>query len=260
MILTASNSKLVAISKFRIYSNLHHFFIIGFLLCLIFQVGFWFKAEKFKPDVHIVPPVPSLATVRALSFGDEQFYFRASALKIENAGDTFGRFTALKRYDYSNLYQWFKLLDTLDHKSKYIPTLAANYYSQTQNKEDTTYVIKYLDEYASVNIDEDWWWMFQAFIIANRDLQDEDVALKIAYKLSENEDKTAPLWTKQLPAIINAKLGDDCAAFLIIEKILKENENGERVIDPGEMDFMRHFIKQRISALKKKNFDPSKCK
>ncbi|MFT6077474.1 MAG: hypothetical protein ACJA02_000309 [Myxococcota bacterium] len=260
MILTASSSKQVLISKFKIYQNIHHFFIAGFLLCLILQASFWFKAEKFKPDISIVPKAPNLTTVRALSFGDEQFYFRTHALKIENAGDTFGRFTSLKKYDYSNLYQWFKLLDELDHKSKYIPTLAATYYSQTQNKQDTIHVVNYLDEYASVNIDEDWWWMFQAFIIARRSLNDDDLALKLAYKLSENENEEAPIWTKQLPAIVHARLGDDCAAFSIIKKILSENESGERSIDPEEMDFMRHFIKQRISDLKEKNFDPTKCK
>ncbi len=259
MILTISSFKLVPISKFKIYQNLPHFFIVSFLLCLILQICFWFKSEQFKPDVYIVPPLPSQQSAIALSFGDPQFYFRVAVLKLENAGDTFGRFTALKNYDYSNLYNWFKLLDTLDNQSKYIPTLAANYYSQTQNIGDTAYLVKYLDEYASGNIDENWWWMFQAFIIAHGTLKDDQLALKLAYKLSENKNVNAPIWTKQLPAFIESKIGDDCSAFLVINKILQDNESGDKKISPEEMDFMRHFIKQRLESLKKKNFDPNKC-
>lgn len=249
----------MSVAKFKIYQNLHHFFIIGFLLCFILQIGFWFKSEQFKPDVYIVPPLPSAQSVAALSFGDGQFYFRVAALKIENAGDSFGRFTALKKYDYAKLYDWFKLLDGLDHKSKYVPNLAAVYYSQTQNKEDTRYIIKYLDEYVGDNINEDWWWLYQAFYIAHATLKDDRLALKFAYKLSTNKNAAAPAWTKELPAFIESKLGDDCEAFAIVNRILRENESGEQKISPKEMDFMRHFIKQKLDNLKKKNFNPNKC-
>ena len=246
--------------KFKIYNNLHRFFISGFLLCFILQIGFWFKAEQFKPDVYIVPPLPSQHSVAALSLGDNEFYFRIAALRIENAGDTFGRFSALKNYDYSKLYDWFKLLDGLDNKSKYVPALASNYYSQTQHKEDTRYIVQYLDEYASRDIDQYWWWMFQAVTLAKSSLKDNELALKLAYKLSENKNEKAPIWTKQMPAFIQANLGEDCEAFLFINKILQENEIGVQKIAPEEMDFMRHFIKQRLDNLKKKNFDVNRCR
>lgn len=249
----------MTLSKFTIYQNLHRFFILGFLSCFILQVGFWFKSEHFKPDVYIVPPLPSKESVAALSFGDEQFYFRAAALKIENAGDSFGRFTSLKKYDYAKLYDWFKLLDSLDHKSKYVPNLAAVYYAQTSNKEDNRYIIKYLDEYVGDNIDEDWWWIYQAFYIAHATLKDDSLALKFAYKLSKNKNEKAPTWTRELPAFIESKLGNDCEAFLVINKMLKDNESGEQKISPAEMDFIRHFIKNGLGDLKKKNFNPNKC-
>ncbi|MFT5703806.1 MAG: hypothetical protein ACJAZX_001371 [Rickettsiales bacterium] len=248
-----------SISKFKIYSNLHHLFIGAFLLFFVLQVCFWFKTEKLKPDAQIVPKLPSKESVAAFSLGDPQFYFRLNALRIENAGDTFGRFTALKKYNYSDLYKWFKLLDNLDHKSKYVPSLAANYYSQTQTPEDTRYIVKYLDEYASVNIDEDWWWMFQAFIIANSTLKDKDLALTLAKKLGENENENAPIWTRQLAGLAAAKLGKDCEAFSIISRIMEDDENGTKKIAPKEMAFMRHFIKQRLDNLKKKNFNPRAC-
>jgi len=245
--------------RFKLYQNLNRIFISIFLLCFIGQFIFWLQTEKVKPDVYLVPPLPSLASVKAFSFGDEQFYFRILALRIENAGDSFGRFSALKNYDYAALYQWFKILDSLDNRSIYIPTLAASYYSQTQKKEDTKYIVQYLDEFASQNIDEYWWWEVQAFYLANSTLKDYPLALELAYKLSENKNEKAPIWTKQLPAFVHAKLGEDCAAFLFINKIFQANQTGEHRISANEMEFMRYFIKQRLDSLKKNNFDPKQC-
>lgn len=247
-------------SRFKLYQNLNRIFISLFLLCFFGQFTFWLQTEKIKPNVYLVPPLPSIASVKAFSFGDEQFYFRILSLRIENAGDSFGRFSALKNYDYSALYQWFKILDSLDNQSIYIPTLAASYFSQTQKREDTKYIAQYLDEFASRDIDKYWWWMVQAFYIANSTLKDKPLALKIAYKLSENKNEIAPDWTRELPAFVHAELGEDCEAFLFINKMIQDNETGERKIKPEEMEFMRYFIKDRLGSLKKKNFDPSQCR
>ncbi|MFT6331722.1 MAG: hypothetical protein ACJAW3_000039 [Lentimonas sp.] len=244
-------------SRFTIFNNLHRFFISGFLLLFACQIAFWFKAEKIKPNIHIVPKAPSAQLVKISSFGDSQFYFRLNALKIENAGDSFGRFTPLKNYNYQDLYNWFKILDGLDSQSKYVPSLAANYYSMTQNKPDTKYIVQYLDEYASRDIDKNWWWLYQALYIAKNTLKDQDLALQLAYKLSENNNPNAPFWTKQFPAFIKADMGDDCGAFLVIKDILQDASASK--ISVEEMDFMRYFIGKRISALKEKNFDPRKC-
>ena len=246
--------------KLKINYNLHRIFIGLFLLFFIGQFIFWHKTENIKPDIHVVPPLPSKHSVAALSFGDPQFYFRVKALAIENAGDSFGRFSALRDYDYALLYQWFKMLDGLDDKSSYIPSLAATYYSQTQNPYDTKYLIKYLEEYSSRDVDKYWWWMFQAFFMANNSLKDHEWALKLAKKLSLNENVDAPEWSRQLPAFVYKKMGKDCDAFLFVKKIIDDNDSGKKVIAAKEMDFMRLFIKETLERLKEKNFDPKSCK
>ena len=224
------------------------------------QLFFWTKTESIKPKLHIIPPLPNPHAIKALSLGDEEFYFRVLGLKIQNAGDSFGRFTALKLYDYDKLYKWFKILDGLNNKSKFIPSLAAYYYSQTQNDADNVHIVRYLDEYASPDIDENWWWMFQASYIAYKSLKDNDLALKLAYKLSENRAEESPLWTKQYPAFFHARFGEDCAAFKVIEQVLKENASGKIPLTEKDLNFMRYFINDRLSKLKKEKFNPAKCK
>ena len=207
----------------------------------------------------MVPPIPNKYLVNVISLGDREFYFRTLALKLQNAGDTFGRFTPLKNYDYKKLYEWFKFMDILNSTSRVIPSLASYYYSQTQNHSDAIYVIKYLDEHAAIDIDKNWWWLYQAIHIARLSLNDNKLSLELAYKLSKNEAKDAPIWTKQMPAFLLAKMGENCEAFFIISQMLKDNESGKRIIKAEEMNFMRYFIKDRLSKFKNIKFDPRKC-
>lgn len=209
---------------------------------LILQIMLWTQTKHFKPDFTIVPDVPSELSVKAFSFGDEQFYFRTLAFDLQNAGDTFGRFTALKLYNYPKLYQWFTLLAKLDNKSSFVPSIAAYYYSQTQNTPDVKYVVQYLEEDASRDLYNKWWWMGQAVYLANHKLKDKDWALKLAYKLASTPRNDIPMWAKQMPAFILEQKGEEEQAMQIIADILKNVDN----IDQGELNFMGYFVSERL--------------
>lgn len=230
------------------------------MVAFLLQAAFWFKTESIKPNYDIVPTPPNQHFLRAASLGDNEFLFRALAFHIQNSGDIFVKNAPLKSYNYPHLYQWLTMLDDLNHKSNIVPNLAAYYFSQTQYKPDSAYMVRYLDEHASKDIDLKWWWMFQAINIAEENLHDADLALKLSYKLSQNNSKNAPLWTKQMPAFIHAKHGNGCMAFKIIQKLIDENNSKKRQISVEEMDFMRYFIGERLKKLKNQKFDPKNCK
>jgi len=214
---------------------------------LIIQIGLWTVTRQHKPDLAIVPPVPSPMMVKAFALGDDEFYFRVLALRLQNAGDTFGRFTALKEYDYRELYRWFTLLDTLDQKSNFVPALAGYYFSQTQNTPDVIYVVKYLDKHASRDLYHKWWWMSQAVYLANHKLKDKKLALELAYKLASTPRDDIPLWAKQMPAFIHEQMGEEQQALIIIEDILRRADHEQ--LDPGEINFMKYFIQDRLHTI-----------
>lgn len=241
------------------YRNIKAIFISFFLLFFVSHIIFQSKTQDIKPNVYIIPPVPNKSLANILALGDVEFYFRAMALRLQNAGDTFGRFVPLKYYNYQELYNWFKFMDSLNSDSKMIPSLASYYYAQTQNRKDNKYIVKYLEEHADLDIDKHWWWMYQAIYVAKDILKDNKLALKLAYKLSKNNNPDAPLWTKQIPAFFHAKEGQNCQAFFIINSILKDHESGKRLINSEEMDFMRHFIRDRLKDFKETKFDPRAC-
>ncbi len=242
---------------YHLYS--HKIFFWFFVAFFGLQLLFWHKTESIKPNLELLPPAPSKYLISAASLGDKEFLFRIMAARLQNSGDVFAGFVALKRYDYSRIYQWLKSLDELNDKSNFAPSLAAYVYSQTQNYGDTRYIVDYLDEHSAKDVDKNWWWLFQAIYIARDRMHDNRRALDLAYKLSENNAQNAPFWTKEMPAFIHEDMGDGCMAFQVIQKILNESESGVRKVNPEELNFMRHFIQERLRKLQDGKFDPKKC-
>ena len=225
--------------------------IILFLALLGLQGAFWSHTHDIRPPMDIVPDVPSERTVRALSFGDEEAFFRLYALGIQNAGDTFGRFTALYKYDFHKLYQWFHLLSTLNNQSSYLPALGTYYFSQTQNPADVSYILDFLDEYTAGRVAEKWWWVVQGAYLAEHKMHDLDRALKIAERL--RGEHSIPIWAQQMPAFIHERRGEFGDALVIIEEVAKHPE----LYTQGELNFMRYFVEERLGRLDsvKKEFD-----
>ena len=114
--------------------NLLLFIVI--LIVLTCQILLWNRIKDIKPFIGITPNPPSLINMKAFSFGDGETYFRLKSYKLQNSGDTFGRFTPLKDYDYEKIYYWLINLDQLNSKSDYLASLGAYYYGQTQNIEN----------------------------------------------------------------------------------------------------------------------------
>lgn len=214
--------------------------LVVLLLAVAAQGAFWNYSRIIKPELGIVPDVPGDRTVRALSFGDEQAFFRLLALNIQNSGDTFGRFTALYKYDYNKLYHWFHLLDGLDNQSNYLPAMASYYFSQTQNTGDVRYLVDYLDEYTDGRVKEKWWWVTQGVYLANFKLEDKARALQFSQRLRGVKD--IPIWAQQLPAFIHEARGEFDEAAAIIGEIAQNPDQYTQ----EELNFMTHFVKERL--------------
>lgn len=214
-----------------------------FTFFLMLQGIFWQHSRAIMPPMGIVADVPGERTVRALSFGDEEALFRLLALNIQTFGDTFGRFTALYKYDFNKLYHWFHLLTRLNGQSNYLPAMASYYFSQTQNPADVRYMVDFLDEYTEGRAGEKWWWVVQAIYLSQHKLKDLDRALALSKRLISQRD--IPIWAQQMPAFIHEQRGEFGDALGIIEDIVKHPETYSK----GELNFMRYFIDERLGKL-----------
>lgn len=210
------------------------------------QLGYWYKTKGIVPEMGIVPDVPGRQALHAMTFGDDQFYFRILAFNIQNAGDTFGRSTSLRYYDFNKLYMWFNLLDELDTKSNMIPAMATYYFSQTQNTADVRYVVDYLYTHSTRDVGGKWWWLVQSIYLAMHKLNDNDLALKVSAPLV---DKTVPVWAQQMAAVVREKRGEMEDAYNIMQTIKEHAESKD--IKDMDLKYMTYFIKERLHRLEK---------
>lgn len=211
-------------------------------LFMLLQLGFWYKTRDIQPDMGIVPEVPGRETLHALAFGDNEFYFRVTAFTLQNAGDSFGRFTSLRYYDFNKLYHWFTLMDELDSRSNMIPSMATYYYAQTQNTPDVRYVVDYLYEHSVKDVEHKWWWLLQSIYLASHKLNDLDLALKVAKPLQNDK---VPVWAREMTAVVHEKRGEMEDALGIMEAIRDNVEN----IPQADLNYMTYFVKERLGKL-----------
>jgi hypothetical protein len=214
------------------------------LVALAMQIYVSGLLHDTRPTLTIVEEPPTRNAVELMALGDDSFYFRILALELQNSGDSYGRFTALRYYDYARLSRWFALLDTLDARSNIVPTLASYYYALTPNVKDIAAVVQYLEEHADTNPATKWWWYAQATYLANHKLKDTDHALRLAYKLSESPAKM-PMWAKQMPAFIHEQRGELEDSYRFMQAIADEFDS----LSNAEKNFIVYFMKERMAAL-----------
>lgn len=219
---------------------------IALLLLLIAIAGNWWFTRHITPHLDIIPPAPTPLQARALALGDEEAYFRMLALQLQMSGDTWGRFTPLRDYNYKDLQQWLYLLDELDAESNFTPSIAAYYYSNTQRRSDNIYIIEYLERhYDRGDHEKKWWWLAQATQLANYRLENRPLALRLAYKLSNSRVKGLPRWVQQMPAFILEKMGEYEQAMVFMNDMVKHYNDYSQ----GEINFMNYFIKNRLGFI-----------
>ncbi len=211
---------------------------------MLLQVGFWLQTRDMHPEMDIVPDVPGKAEIHAMTFGDDEFYFRVLAFNLQNAGDTYGRFTALRYYDMNKLYYWFNLLDELDPTSNMMPAMASYYFSQTQNTADVRYIVDYLYTHSMRDVEHKWWWLMQSIYLAMHKLNDMDLALKVSQPLVNDK---VPVWAQQMTAVIYEKRGEMDDALRIMETIQQNTKN----IPDADLKYMTYFVKERLGKLEK---------
>ncbi|TAE32721.1 MAG: hypothetical protein EAY65_06540 [Alphaproteobacteria bacterium] len=212
-------------------------------MCFVLQVGFIIHARGTLPDLGIVPEVPSAEELQMLSFGDEELAFRVIAFRMNNMGDTFGRFSSLKDYDLHKVYQWFTLMDGLDNQSNHPAAMAAYYFSQTQKPEDVRYMVDYLVESSKDRPQKRWWWLTQATYIAMHKMKDNDRALEIAKYLEGVEG--IPHWAQQMPAFVHEQRGEFEDAYQIMRHMLEKSND----LSQAELNYMRYFMEERAKRL-----------
>jgi hypothetical protein len=213
-----------------------------FFLAFVFglNVLLWLGTHHMQAKWTGVPPVPTKNGALAMTLGDSQFSYRFGAMTLQNFGNSGGNVVAIKNYDYKKLGAWFWLLNDLDPASNHVPMLAAYYFGGTVVKEDIAVIVDYLGNVGQLPVGNKWRWLAQAVFLARHRLQDMDLALDLAYKLSRMQPigDTLPIWARQMPAFVLSEQGEKETARILIEEILLSADD----LHPNEVNFMEAYL------------------
>lgn len=213
------------------------------IVAVMLNLASWLSVRKISTKWLNVPEVPALNTAIGFGLGDAQLAYRQIGIMIQNLGDTGGRSTPLKAYNYDRLGQWFFLVDKLDPKSHFMPFIAAYYFANVDDSQKLSNVVDYLAVVGQRPGQERWRWLAQAVYIARWQMKDLDKALALSKILASLNEPDLPLWTKQMPAfVLNAKGNKEEAAAVMME-ILKSSVDK---IHPNEVNHTKDYICTRI--------------
>lgn len=152
-------------------------------------------------------PAPSESGALFFGFGDKQLSYRMVGSTLQNAGDTGGRTTNFKDYDYQKIEDWLWLADKLDPKSNYVPSLAAYYYSAAKEPDKLRHLLDYLEHVGSDTEGERWRWLAHAVYLARFKIYDQQRALELANHMASLQGADMPVWTKVMPAYVEKASG-----------------------------------------------------
>lgn len=214
-----------------------------FLAALLAQVMVWMHLRPQQAEWANVPPAPSERAATMSMLGDPQLAYRAIGIMLQNLGDSGGRTTALKDYNYTRLGRWFIVQEELDPVSNYTPLLAAFYFGATEDVDDLGPVIDYLARVGESSHSSKWRWLAQAIYLSRFKQNDLDKALKLSYRLAALYRPGMPAWVVQMPTFILAQKGDQEAAYDLAIQILQGDTSN---MHPNEINFMREYICTRI--------------
>ncbi len=230
------------------FNYLYSFYKVNKLcifLVIVFSLNIllWFSVRDIKSKWGNVPPVPSNKYISFYGLGDSSFAYRINGLMIQNLGDTGGRVTPLKDYNYDLLVKWFYLQDKLDPISDFIPYLAAYYFGSVQDPLRLPPLLQYLFDIGVRSYGEKWRWLAQGVFLARYQLKDLDKALEMANILANLGNQNIPNWARQMPAFILSAKGEKEAAYALLLEILKTR--GEN-LHPNEVYSMRVYICKKL--------------
>ena len=210
---------------------------------IIVHVAFWMKTRDFQSRWTNVPPAPSILTAAGAGLGDPAVAYRAHGVMLQNMGDTGGRVSNLKAYNYERLEKWFTLMHHLDPQSNFMPFLASFYFGSVKDPEKLRPLVNYLELAGNSPEGKKWRWLAHGAYLARFDIEDYDLALRLATKLSNLGKPDLPMWARNMRASVLNADGEKEAAYNMLIGILQD---GAEEMHPNEVNATIAYICEQI--------------
>jgi hypothetical protein len=234
----------------RPFKQLPGSLLIGFLILFALQI-YKHQSATRRAEANYKPlSTPFASTVyQGLSMGSQQLFSYLLAIRLQLHDNQAGRHVRYSQLDYNVLVNWLDQIYLTNTLSEYPTMLASRVYSQTRDKARLRVILEYIDRTFMQNPQLHWRRLAEASVIAKHQLEDLQLALQMAEKLSNQpESIKMPRWARDMQFILLGDMNEFETAITIIVALLQS----DAVNDPDEARYLNEkllYFQQKLSEL-----------
>jgi len=232
--------------------------LTGFFILFSAQISVhqFFSVSKVSSYRPLSTPYDS-NIYKSLSMGSEQLFSYLLAMRLQLHDNQAGEHIRYRKIDYLILVDWLNQIQRLNGRSEYPMMLASRVYSQTRDKGRLRIILAYIDRAFMDYPQLHWRHQAEATVIAKHKLDDLELALQMAQKLSDQPKSVImPRWARDMQFLLLGDLNEFETALVILDALLKS----DAVKDPDEKFFLEEkllYFQQKLSESQQNNLDQS---
>lgn len=218
-------------------------------LSLAAQVAWRLAAPDAVERNAVLPPAPTVASLRLASFGETAALARMAMLYLQSFDLRAGNETPYQRLDYDRLLQWLSSIQQADPLSEYPLFMAARIYAEVPDDLKARKMLAFIHREFLLDPDRRWPWLAHAALLAKHRLNDLPLARRYAADVARlTRGPNLPFWASQMEAFILEDMGELEAARIMLGGLLDSG----RIKDPEELRFLQLRLQQLEERLRKR--------
>ena len=223
--------------------------LLGFVALLALQVLFHHAGQKrLDANYQALDKPFDTAVYRGLAMGSEQLFGYLLALRLQLHDSQAGRHFRYSLIDYELLVSWLDRITEISSGTEYSMLLASRVYSSTNDEGRLRTILGFIEQRFDDDPQLHWRRLVEASVIAKHKLQDLELALRMAEKITQQPASVEmPHWARDFQFLLLADLNEYESAIAIIQALLRT----EAVNDPDE----RRFLEGKLLDFQQKLFE-----
>lgn len=219
------------------------------------QVGWQSVRGTGAPAASDLPPAPSAAALRLVSFGETAALARLAMLWLQAFDSRGDNAIPYQRLDYTRLTAWLRAILATDPRSGYPLFAAARIYAENADPEKARRMLAFIFEEFARDPNARWPALAHAALLAKHRLNDLPLARRYAAAIQRlTTDASAPAWARQMEIFILEDMNELEAAKVMLGGLLAAG----RIRDPEERRFLQGRLDQIEQRLQGAQKDPAR--
>ena len=221
----------------------------GFVVLLLCQLGYHhFERERFESSYRPLAEPFSAAAYRGLAIGSESLLAHLLAIRLQLHDNQAGRHFRYSLIDYDRLVDWLEQISDTYVDSEYPMLLASRVYTRTSSPDRLRKLLGFIERRFDDNPQLHWRRLAEASLIAKHNLQDLDLALRLARKLAaQPANVEMPHWARDIEFLLLSEMNEYESAIAIIQALLQSGS----IDDVDE----RRFLREKLLEFQQKLFE-----